>query len=102
MGSMAVKCYADVRNGRWQAVCLDLDLMVEGSSKEDVKNRLTQMVHTYIEDARKESEPARRQLLSRRAPLRVRLAWELPFLIHWAFGRNRDGDSAIGFKVCPA
>jgi len=101
MGMIGVYCYASGRDGHWQAVCLDYDLMVEGRSLEDVKERLTQMVRTYREDALAEPEPARSQLLSRRAPWHVWLAWKLPFLKHQLFDRNRDGDSAVGFQVCP-
>lgn len=101
MSQIGVKCYAHGRKGQWQAVCFDYDLMVEGRSFEEVKERLTQMVRTYHEDALAEAEPARSQLLGRRAPWHVWLAWQLPFLKHQLFDRNRDGDSAVGFQVCP-
>ena len=100
MPLIGVKCYASGRSGHWQAVCLDFDLMVEGRSLEDVKERLTKMVQTYVEDAMAESEPARSKLLRRRAPWHVQLAWRLPFLIHQLLDRNRDGDSTVGFQVC--
>ena len=100
MGSKSIMCYAMAREGRWQAVCLDFDLMVEGCSLKEVKERLNSMVISYIDDALAEAEPARSQLLNRRAPLHVRLAWKLPFLLQRY--RNRDNESSVGFQVCHA
>ena len=98
---IGVKCYASGRPGHWQAVCLDYDLMVEGPSLEDVKQRLTDAVISYHEDAMAELDPEdRERLLNRRAPWRVQLAWRLPFLTHSILARNRDGDSPVGFQVC--
>lgn len=101
MSQIGVYCYAMGRGDRWRAICFDFDLMVEGRSLDDVKERLTRMVRSYHEDAMAEGEPARSQLLRRRTPWLVWLAWQLPFLKHQLFDRNRDGESAVGFQVCP-
>lgn len=102
MGEIAVKCYAQGSQEHWRAVCLDLDLMVEGRSFQDVKEKLNRMVHTYIEDALSEAEPHRSRLLTRKAPWYVQAAWRLSFLLRLLKRRNHDDESVVGFQVCHA
>jgi predicted RNase H-like HicB family nuclease len=96
-------CVAQGREGDWEAFCLDFDLAVQASSFDDARSRLEQAIMGYVESAMKEDEPARSSLLSRRAPLWVRLKWGLRFLRASLSGRNRDSASPAGFSVpCPA
>lgn len=85
-----MSCVARGNDDHWLAVCLDLDIMVEGTSLEEVQETLRYAVRTYIEDAMKEDEPSRTGLLNRRAPFFVRLAWTWPFFVISVFGRSRD------------
>ena len=96
-------CVARGRANEWEALCLDLDIAVQGQSFDEVRNRLSDAIATYLEDAAVEAEPHRTRLLTRRAPLSVRLLWAWRF--SWAAlrGRNPNSDSAVGFPVaCPA
>ena len=96
-------CVAHELEGQWEAICLDLDIAVQGRSLDEVTSQLNTAIATYVEDARQEPEPVQRALLSRTAPLSARLAWLWPFVLHGLLGRNRDGDSTVGFQVaCPA
>jgi hypothetical protein len=96
-------CVAHEHDGEWEAICLDLDISVQGRSLEEVTNSLGQAVASYVEDAQREPEATRQTLLSRSAPLPARLAWLWPFIVHGLLGRNRDGDTTVGFQVaCPA
>jgi hypothetical protein len=92
-------CVARVQSGNWEALCLDLDLAVQGRSFDEVRNLLEEAVSTYIEDATAEAEPARLELLSRRVPFHVRLTWAFRFFRAALFGRTSGGDSAVWLPI---
>jgi hypothetical protein len=83
----------------WEAICFDFDIAVQGHTFNEVQGLMFEAVESYVEDAKKEDEPTRTQLLSRRAPLLVRLSW-LGGLV-WAAlcGRvergERDGNASF-------
>src|SRR5256885_17074727 len=91
-------CVARGHGDRWEALCLDYDIAVQGASLPEVREKLELALHDYVA-AEAEAEPARSQLLGRRAPFFVRLSWGFRFLVGTIFGRNRDGDSTVGFPV---
>lgn len=98
-----VSCGARGADSHWEAICFDLDIMVEGSSLQDAKARLKKAISIYVEQALKEEEPARSQLLNRKAPLSVRISWNCSFLIWSIVGifRNRN-ESPVEFDApCP-
>jgi predicted RNase H-like HicB family nuclease len=90
-------CFAYGREGEWEAFCLDFDLAVQGQSFEQVKEALGQAIDDYVDSALAEDEPAKSQLLARRAPLKVRLMWALRVFRDTIGGRSRNHDSTIGF-----
>jgi hypothetical protein len=92
-------CVARRHGDGWEAMCLDLDIAVQGRSFDEVRSLLGEAVSTYIEDALAEAEPARSQLLARRVPFFVRFLWALRFFRIALFGRNLDGDSPVWLPV---
>ena len=104
MENTTLLCAARRRGGVWEASCLDLDIAVEGQTFEEVHSLLNSAISSYIADARQEGDVDRDRLLSRQAPLSVRLAWLWPFIWRALLGRNHGGpDKAIEFQVaCPA
>jgi len=92
-------CVAHGSADRWEALCLDLDLAVQGRSFDEVHARLQEAVDTYVEDAQAEAEPARSQLLARRVPLHVRLLWGWRFFKAALYGRSPTGDSTVWLPV---
>lgn len=100
-----VNCYASGHGDHWQAVCLEFDLMVEGTSLEEVKECLNASVHSYLEDALREPNPAdKRRLLTRQSPFLTRIMWTWPFVVAALFGQrpdrdSPDQDSSVGFAV---
>lgn len=99
-----VWCFARGRPGDWEAICLDFDIAVQGNSFDDVLGRLESAVNSYVEDALAEPPDVARKLLTRRAPLSVRVRLVGSYLLHvvrsW---RRRDGDCQAGFDLpCPA
>jgi len=63
-----VLCFAHGREDQWEAICLGYDIAVAGRSFEEVRAILGEAIQTYVEDARRESEPSRSALLKRRSP----------------------------------
>jgi hypothetical protein len=92
-------CIAHGKGERWEALCFDLDLAVQGRSFDEVRQLLCEAISTYIEDASAENELARSQLLARRVPFHVRFLWAWRFFRTTLFGRNSDGDSPVWLPV---
>jgi hypothetical protein len=65
--SRELLCVARHGDDLWEALCLDLDLAVQGRSFDEVRTLLDEAVNTYIGDANAEAEPARSRLLARRS-----------------------------------
>ena len=100
MQNTTLLCAARCRGNVWEASCLDLDIAVEGRTFEEVHELLNYAISSYIEDARREGDAVRKRLLSRQAPLAVRLGWLWPFIWRALLGRNHGGpDKAIEFQV---
>ncbi len=82
----------------WEAICFAFDIAVQGRTFNEVQRLMFEAVESYIEDAMKEDEATRKQLLSRRAPLSVRLSWLGGFLYAALCGRvvgsGRDGNAS--------
>jgi hypothetical protein len=85
-----IRCYAEGRNGDWEAVCLDLDIAVQGGSFEDVFASLHNAISLYLESVTALAPQEQRDLLYRPAPFSVRLK----FLTHALRGlfAGSDGD----------
>jgi predicted RNase H-like HicB family nuclease len=88
--SRSLHCYAEGRDGDWEAICLDLDVAVQGGSFEEVFTSLREAISLYLESVADLSPQEQRHLLQRPAPLSVRLK----FLTHAARGllAASDGD----------
>lgn len=99
-----VLCFAHGRKGDWEAICVDFDIAVQGQSFDDVRNRLEAAVCEYVEDALREDPVTRERLLSRKAPLGLKLNLVIGCLVHLAFGSKREvQESRAGFDLpCPA
>lgn len=95
-------CAARGHEGHWEAICLDLDIAVEGKSFKDVQARLNKAIRLYVESALKKPDDVRDRLLNRRAPFLVRMKWTLPFLIANVLSRKDDGDRSPAIFACPA
>jgi predicted RNase H-like HicB family nuclease len=81
-------CYAEGRDGDWEAICLDLDIAVQGSSFEEVFSSLQEAISLYLASVTGLPPQERRALLHRPAPLPVRLK----FLTHALRGLFADSD----------
>ena len=69
----ALHCYAAGREGDWEAICLDLDISVQGASFEEVFRSLGKATSLYINSLRDLSEADQRA-----APLPAGTAFRSP------------------------
>jgi hypothetical protein len=107
MSTHTLLCFAHGKNGAWEAICVDFDIAVKGRSLEEVKDLLSHAVETYIEDAFKEAPVVRDALLSRRAPMAVKLSivWEILFSVVLQLfpKKRRQNEFDARFTIqCPA
>ena len=87
-----LRCYAEGRDGDWEAFCLDLDIAVQGRSFEDVFRALNEAIALHVEAVAALPETERAHLLNRPAPLSLRLR----FLGH-ALKALFTGDDGDGY-----
>ena len=68
-------CYATEADGQWEAICLDLDIAVQGRSFQETDAALAKAIHLYLEEVAMLDDAEREALLSRRAPLWTRIVY---------------------------
>lgn len=64
-----VRCYAEGRGGQWEAICLDFDIAVQGTSFDEVYHSLNKAIAEYYEYVEGLPEAERKRFLTRKAPL---------------------------------
>ena len=64
-----VLCFAEGRGDSWEALCLDLDLAVQGRSFEEVYQKLNDQISLYLETLADLPAAERDRLLARSVPL---------------------------------
>jgi len=100
-----LECIAHGAGHHWEAICLDLDIAVQGRSLQEVSGLLRETIESYIADAMAQDEPVRSQMLNRSVPFSVRAAWAWRLFFATIVGRRFDKkrEATIGFPVeCPA
>lgn len=65
-------CVAEGGQDGWEAICLDLDIAVQGDTFEDAYHSLNEAIDLYVESVADLPEADRRRLLARRVPWNVR------------------------------
>lgn len=80
---MELLCYAYQRHQVWEAICVDLDVAVFGSSRDEVMRSLRDAVDLHLEAVAELPVEERQAMLARRSPLHVRLAL---WLLSWLHG----------------
>jgi hypothetical protein len=48
---LLVHCFAERKDGHWQAFCLEFDLAVQGETAAEVEHKLTEQIVDYVRDA---------------------------------------------------
>jgi len=79
----------------WQAICLDLDLAVQGNTCRETQDLMKDMISSYLETISTYSKEERKRMLNRKAPLWVRLAWAYKFFVYSVFSNRGAGDKMV-------
>lgn len=91
-----LRCYAWGRRAEWQAICVDLDIVVQGSSVEEAKDILRACVDDYLDIVAGMPLEEQQHLLHRRSPWGLRA--KLAFRAWLPWNRRRDA-GPVGFPV---
>lgn len=91
MNERVFRCYASGIQGDWEAICVDLDISVQGGSFKEVLDFMGAAVESYVDDALAESPSDAKRLLARRAPWHVRVKLALSSALH-ILRLDRDDD----------
>jgi predicted RNase H-like HicB family nuclease len=68
---LAVRCFAELKDGQWQAFSLEFGLAAQGESFADVRRSLESMIVSYVKDALDEDREHAMTLLKRKAMWQV-------------------------------
>jgi predicted RNase H-like HicB family nuclease len=91
-------CYASGREGAWEAICLDLDIAVQGRSFEEVSALLEEAIVLYLETVSDLPEAERVSFISRPVPFWTRLGFAIQAF--WSALRARpDGELEHQFTM---
>lgn len=95
--SRLIRCFAEEHGGKWEAICIDLDVAVQASSFQEIYRELNAAVAIYLETVLAlPDDRDRERLLNRTAPFGVRWKYFLRMLQHWLRG---DGSSDSGQRA---
>lgn len=83
-------CFAEERDGQWEALCLDLDIAVQSSTFEDLVVSMKEAIKLYVESVGDLPPEERARLLHRVAPLSVRLRFLLAVARSMLFQRGGE------------
>lgn len=87
---LLLRCYAQQKEGQWQAFCIDFSLAAQADSFAEARHKLEGMIVEYLTDALVGQDRAyAEQLLGRRAPLYQRLTYTYYCILH-SVGLLRD------------
>lgn len=94
--SLKFRCYAHGRGRDWQAICIDLDLAVHGTSFQDVEASLDTAIQMYLETVSGLPSEEQRRFLVRRSPWHVRTKLAI---LTWLHHFNGDNSRARDFTL---
>lgn len=100
-----LRCFARGHDGKYEAICIDLDISVVAGSLQDVQRCLNEAVEMYVHAAIEERPEVARKLLARRAPWHVRMGWIWSFALHMMISRPSGHERTMhaGYEMpCPA
>ena len=73
---LVIHCFAQENNGVWEAFSIEFGLAARGNTFHDARNNLDEQIREYIVDALVgDDKEYARQLLSRKAPLSLRMKY---------------------------
>ncbi len=98
---MILRCYAEKKDSIWQAFCIDLNLAVQGETRDEVRAKLQRQIGSYLYDALEgEDKEYANQLLSRKAPIVFRAKYTF-YKILINFYKAKNGINHIFNEIIP-
>ncbi|MBW2739134.1 MAG: hypothetical protein JRE64_09880 [Deltaproteobacteria bacterium] len=98
---LILRCYAEKKDGIWQAFCIDLNLAVQGETRDEVRVKLQRQISSYLYDALEgEDKEYAPQLLSRKAPIGFRAKYAF-YKILINFYKAKNGINHIFNEIIP-
>ena len=98
-----LRCYVEGSGRQWEALCLDLDIAVQGESFEAVVASLRESIGLYLEHVMSLPESEQRRFWRRRAPLSMRLRFLWNVIRASVRDDGRDGKQRAEILIpCPA
>ena len=76
MAEIELRCMAEGRADSWLAVCVDLDIAVQGESFPEVRESLAKAIDMYLDRVGELPSAEQQQLINRRSPWHVRAKFE--------------------------
>lgn len=70
---IVVRCFAERKDGQWQAFSLEFGLAAQADSLGEVRAKLESMIETYVQEALTEDRVHAKALLARKGTWGVRL-----------------------------
>ena len=68
---LILRCYGYRSNNVWTAICLDLNLVVEAENQKDLKDKMHDVIESYIETVLDtDDKESIAELMMRKAPLK--------------------------------
>lgn len=95
---LTVRCFAEHKDGQWQAFSLELGLAAQGDSFPEVKRKLESMIVSYVQDALGEDREYALGLLTRRATWQVFAKYHLCSFVSSVAGLFGRSDELVYFR----
>lgn len=94
---LVLRCFAEFRDGAWQAICIDLGLAAQGESLAEARQKLDAQVKEYVYDALAGADREHAdQLLRRKAPFYLRARYWWYRFLAWFHGPDGDDGRIFG------
>ncbi|WP_157687041.1 type II toxin-antitoxin system HicB family antitoxin [Pseudomonas alkylphenolica] len=91
-----LRCYAEKKDGYWIATCPQFTLAAQGDTFEEAKEKLERQIKPYVVEALTVDKEHAADLLGRRAPLSMRLGYEVKAFF-WSLAQRRSAKKKIRF-----
>jgi hypothetical protein len=95
---MVLFCYAEGSGNAWEAICLNFDIAVQGTSELDVMAKLEAAVTDYFQYVKTLPADEQKDFLGRRVPLRIQFSLIGKTLLAWLLCR-RDTKGRHSYSV---
>lgn len=99
---VVLRIYGEQSNDQWSLICLDFNLAVQADTLPEARDKLHQMIKSYLRDALDNGPDADQAyyFLTRRAPASFWVKYYIGCVLKRVFG-SRNGRHLIGSDIIP-